>query len=129
MPGIDVIFLDTGYHFPETIGTRDAVDFVYDVNVRTVLPLLTVAEQDAAEGKDLWRTDPDRCCALLGLEPSPRSDRYAEWAAIVHPDDLVATRALMRAAATGRGQRRRRRSGGGGRRRSGAWKAHRNARP
>src|SRR5688572_14036050 len=31
-PGIDVVFLDTGYHFPETIGTRDAVAQVYDVN-------------------------------------------------------------------------------------------------
>ena len=80
-PGIDVVFLDTGYHFPETIGTRDAVDFVYDVNVRTVLPLLTVAEQDAAEGPELWRRDPDRCCALRKVEPLGRAlepyDAYA----------------------------------------------------
>lgn len=81
LPGIDVLFLDTGYHFPETIGTRDAVDFVYDVNVRTVLPLLTVAEQDAVEGPELWRRDPDRCCALRKVEPLARSledyDAYA----------------------------------------------------
>ena len=32
-PGIDVIFLDTGYHFAETIGTRDAVAAVYPVNL------------------------------------------------------------------------------------------------
>ena len=80
-PGVDVVFLDTGYHFPETIGTRDAVDFVYDVNVRTVLPLLTVAEQDAAEGPELWRRDPDRCCALRKVEPLSRAlepyDAYA----------------------------------------------------
>jgi 3'-phosphoadenosine 5'-phosphosulfate sulfotransferase (PAPS reductase)/FAD synthetase len=31
-PGIDVVFLDTGYHFPETIGTRDAVDATMQVN-------------------------------------------------------------------------------------------------
>ena len=31
-PGVDVLFLDTGYHFAETIGTRDAVEAVYDVN-------------------------------------------------------------------------------------------------
>ncbi|WP_407343667.1 EAL domain-containing protein [Pengzhenrongella phosphoraccumulans] len=43
----------------------------------------------------------DRCCALLGLEPSPRSDRFAEWAAIVHPDDLAAMRHLMRPGAMG----------------------------
>ena len=32
-PGIDVIFLDTGYHFAETIGTRDAVAAVHNVNL------------------------------------------------------------------------------------------------
>jgi phosphoadenosine phosphosulfate reductase len=80
-PGIDVIFLDTGYHFAETIGTRDAVDQVYDVNVRTMLPLLSVNEQDAQHGKDLWRTDPDRCCAMRKVEPLNRAlgdyDAYA----------------------------------------------------
>ena len=35
-PGVDVLFLDTGYHFAETIGTRDAVEAVYDVNVVNV---------------------------------------------------------------------------------------------
>src|SRR6266581_2811676 len=30
-PGIDVVFLDTGYHFAETIGTRDAVEAVYPI--------------------------------------------------------------------------------------------------
>ncbi len=38
MPGVDVVFLDTGYHFPETIGTRDAVEAVMDVNVITLTP-------------------------------------------------------------------------------------------
>ena len=42
--GLDVIFLDTGYHFPETIGTRDAVSAVYPVNVVNVTPSRTVAE-------------------------------------------------------------------------------------
>jgi phosphoadenosine phosphosulfate reductase len=80
-PGVDVLFLDTGYHFPETIGTRDAVDLVYDVNVRTLLPLLTVNEQDAQHGKDLFSTDPDRCCAMRKVEPLNRAladyDAYA----------------------------------------------------
>src|ERR1700735_3846957 len=44
-PGIDVIFLDTGYHFAETIGTRDAVAVTYPVNVVNVTPERTVAGQ------------------------------------------------------------------------------------
>ena len=37
-PGVPVIFLDTGYHFVETIGTRDAVESVYDIRVLNVTP-------------------------------------------------------------------------------------------
>ena len=37
-PGVDVLFLDTGYHFAETIGTRDAVESVYGVNIVNVTP-------------------------------------------------------------------------------------------
>src|ERR687894_697039 len=68
-PGIDVVFLDTGYHFVETIGTRDAVELVHNVNVINVTPEQTVAEQDATWGKDLFARDPDRCCALRKVAP------------------------------------------------------------
>ena len=43
-PGVDVLFLDTGYHFAETIGTRDAIEAVYGVNVVNVTPEHSVAE-------------------------------------------------------------------------------------
>ncbi|HEX9623406.1 MAG TPA: phosphoadenosine phosphosulfate reductase family protein, partial [Streptosporangiaceae bacterium] len=52
-PGIDVVFLDTGYHFAETIGTRDAVEVVYPINLVNVTPSRTVAEQDAELGPRL----------------------------------------------------------------------------
>ncbi len=80
-PGIDVIFLDTGYHFVETIGTRDAVSLVHDVNVVNVTPEQTVAEQDATWGKDLFARDPDRCCALRKVAPLGAALRpYTAWA-------------------------------------------------
>jgi phosphoadenosine phosphosulfate reductase len=80
-PGIDVIFLDTGYHFVETIGTRDAAALVHNVNVITVTPEQTVAEQDATEGKDLFAREPDRCCALRKVAPLGAALRpYAAWA-------------------------------------------------
>ncbi|MBM7800710.1 phosphoadenosine phosphosulfate reductase [Microlunatus panaciterrae] len=80
-PGIDVVFLDTGYHFVETIGTRDAVQSVYDVNVINVTPELTVAEQDAQYGEDLFARDPDRCCGMRKVAPLGRAlEPYAAWA-------------------------------------------------
>ena len=68
-PGVDVVFLDTGYHFAETIGTRDAVAATLPVNLLTITPRQTVAEQDAAHGKDLWRRNPDLCCAMRKVAP------------------------------------------------------------
>jgi phosphoadenosine phosphosulfate reductase len=68
-PDIDVVFLDTGYHFVETVGMRDAVATTYPVRVLNVAPAQTVAEQDAAHGPRLYEQDPDRCCYLRKVAP------------------------------------------------------------
>jgi phosphoadenosine phosphosulfate reductase len=88
---MDVIFLDTGYHFVETIGTRDAVSQVYDVNVVNVTPELSVAEQDATYGKDLFASDPDLCCKMRKVEPLGKAlAPYAAWATGVRRADSAA---------------------------------------
>jgi len=80
-PGVDVVFLDTGYHFVETIGTRDAVQATLPVNLLTITPVQTIEEQDATYGKDLYKTDPDLCCKLRKVEPLATSlDGYDAWA-------------------------------------------------
>ena len=68
-PGVDVLFLDTGYHFAETRGTRDEVAATMPVRVVDVLPLRTVAEQDAELGPRLHERDPAACCRLRKVEP------------------------------------------------------------
>ena len=79
-PGVDVLFLDTGYHFVETIGTRDAVEAVYDVNVVNVRPEHTVAEQDALFGKNLFARQPNECCRMRKVEPLSKALRgYSAW--------------------------------------------------
>jgi phosphoadenosine phosphosulfate reductase len=80
-PGIDVVFLDTGYHFAETIGTRDAVAATMPVNLLTITPVQSVAEQDAEYGPDLYKRDPDLCCALRKVAPLKESlANYDAWA-------------------------------------------------
>ncbi|MCV7215494.1 phosphoadenylyl-sulfate reductase [Mycobacterium crocinum] len=79
-PGVDVLFLDTGYHFAETIGTRDAVEAVYDVHVVNVTPERTVAEQDQLLGKDLFASNPTECCRVRKVEPLSKALRgYTAW--------------------------------------------------
>lgn len=68
-PGVTVFFLDTGYHFPETLATRDAVATRYPVRVVTLRPTLSVAEQDARYGPRLYARDPDACCRMRKVEP------------------------------------------------------------
>jgi phosphoadenosine phosphosulfate reductase len=80
-PGIDVLFLDTGYHFAETIGTRDAVAATLPVNLISIEPVQSVAEQDASYGKDLFARDPDLCCALRKVAPlDDAMQGYDAWA-------------------------------------------------
>ncbi|GAA4613731.1 phosphoadenylyl-sulfate reductase [Saccharopolyspora hordei] len=79
-PGVDVLFLETGYHFAETLGTRDAVAQVYDVTIVNARAEQSVAEQDAAEGPRLYERDPNRCCFLRKVVPLRRTlARYEAW--------------------------------------------------
>ncbi|APE33764.1 phosphoadenosine phosphosulfate reductase [Nocardia mangyaensis] len=79
-PGVDVLFLDTGYHFAETMGTRDAVEAVYGVNVVNVRPEHSVTEQDELLGKDLFATDAAECCRLRKVVPLKKSlSGYNAW--------------------------------------------------
>ena len=78
--GIDVFFVDTGYHFAETIGMRDAVEHMYPVNLITVEPDRTVAEQDAVEGPRLYERNPNLCCTLRKVVPLSRMlAPYSAW--------------------------------------------------
>ncbi|MEU0207040.1 phosphoadenylyl-sulfate reductase [Streptomyces canus] len=88
LKGVDVVFLDTGYHFEETIGTRDAVEAVMDVNVITLSPTRTVAEQDAEFGPKLHDRDPDLCCKMRKVEPLERGlTDYLAWATGLRRDE------------------------------------------
>lgn len=80
-PGVDVVFLDTGYHFAETVGTADAVGATMDVTLIPITPAQTVAEQDAHYGPELHRRDPDLCCELRKVIPLQQTlAHYDAWA-------------------------------------------------
>jgi len=70
---IRVVELDTGLLFPETYETRERLVAKYDLELERIDPRETVEEQAESEGPDLWRRDPDRCCALRKVEPLERA--------------------------------------------------------
>jgi len=72
MPDVPVLFLDTGYHFPQTYEYRDRMTRQWSLNLVNVLPAQTVAEQESALGI-LYRSEPTRCCQLRKVEPLMRA--------------------------------------------------------
>lgn len=68
LPDIPVLFLETGYHFTETVQFRDQLARDWRLNLVNVLPKKTVPEQESALGI-LYRDDPTRCCQLRKVEP------------------------------------------------------------
>jgi phosphoadenosine phosphosulfate reductase len=79
LPRIPVLFLETGYHFPETLVYRDRMAAEWDLNLINVLPQHTVAEQESEFGI-LYQSAPDRCCGLRKVEPLFRSlAPYDTW--------------------------------------------------
>ncbi len=68
-PGIPVVFVDTGYHFPETMDTLERVRRRTGLTVVTVSSPLSVEEQNERFGPDLWNRDPDLCCSLRKVQP------------------------------------------------------------
>jgi phosphoadenosine phosphosulfate reductase len=87
-PGVDVLFLDTGYHFAETLGTRDAVAATLPVNLVTLSPTISVRQQDERYGPDLWSRNPDLCCSLRKVEPlNDALVAYDAWATGLRRDE------------------------------------------
>lgn len=71
-PAIEVVFIDTGYHFPETLETVELVRRRYGLNLR----MMTVPHHD----EELWRVDPENCCSAVKVGQLDRAlEGKAAW--------------------------------------------------
>ena len=97
-PRIPVLFIDTGYHFAETLAYRDSITRLLGLNLVNVKPALTVEAQENQFGI-LYDTAPDRCCAIRKVEPLFAAlEEYDIWFAGLRRDQS-ATRANLRVRA------------------------------
>ncbi|MGO4956126.1 phosphoadenylyl-sulfate reductase [Luteococcus sp. Sow4_B9] len=88
IPGVDVLFLETGYHFQETLATRDELARRWPVTIREVLPQITVEEQDLKFGAALHDRDPGHCCGIRKVEPLGRAlAGYEAWVTGIRRED------------------------------------------
>jgi len=96
-PDIPVLFLDTGYHFPETYEYRDRMSSLFNLNLVNLRPKITVAEQEGQFGI-LYQSAPDRCCGIRKVEPLFAGlDPYDIWFTGLRRDQSP-TRANLREA-------------------------------
>lgn len=87
-PGVDVLFLETGYHFDETLQTRDDLAAAIPITIVEARAKQTVAEQDAEHGAKLHDRDPALCCQLRKVEPlDDQLAGYEAWVTGVRRED------------------------------------------
>jgi phosphoadenosine phosphosulfate reductase len=96
-PEIEVVFLDTQYHFPETLEYVETVRRRYDLNLRVMEPLV--------EPDDLWKIDTTECCAVRKVEPLARALAGADaWMTGLRRDEAATrTKAPIVGLDVGRG--------------------------
>ncbi|MFN8459526.1 MAG: phosphoadenylyl-sulfate reductase [Anaerolineae bacterium] len=72
-PDMPVIFLDTEFHFPETLHFRDELQERFSLNIMTVRPVIGRNELATRYGVSLPEHDPDLCCYMHKVEPMQRA--------------------------------------------------------
>jgi len=79
-PELPIIFVDTGYHFPETLAYRDQLVDLLHINVVTVSADPDKRMDFDADGNPLHRTNPNLCCALHKTAPMAKAlENYDGW--------------------------------------------------
>jgi phosphoadenosine phosphosulfate reductase len=71
-PEVPVVFVNTGFHFPETLAYRDEIRQRFGIKLVELDPIMPRAEFAERHGLDLYARDPDRCCHINKVEPLKR---------------------------------------------------------
>lgn len=86
-PGARVFFVDTGFHFDETLAMVERAHAAMNVTIEVLTPRISVEEQALVHGDQLYIIDPDRCCALRKVEPTQRMlDGLDAWVTALRRD-------------------------------------------
>lgn len=87
LPDIPVLFIDTGFHFPETYAFRNELEKAWGLNVHNLTSETTKVQQMDNEGKFLYSSDPEYCCHLNKVVPLNKEvEKYDVWIAGLRRD-------------------------------------------
>lgn len=89
IPDLPILFIDTGFHFPETLAYRDHLIELFGLNVRIIRPKVGNQRFKKIYG-DLYRSDPDLCCYLNKVEPLRETiEGLKAWISGVRRDQTI----------------------------------------
>ncbi len=89
---MSVLFIDTGFHFPETLAFRDRITEELGLNVKTVRSQIEHSAFLHRYG-DLYRGDPDLCCHINKVEPLKRAlEGFTAWLTGIRRDQTESRR-------------------------------------
>lgn len=93
VPEMPIFTIDTGYLFEETLTLKAQVEERYGIEIESVEPELSVADQDRRHGKDLFGRDADHCCYMRKVEPLHRKlGELDGWVASLRRDQGASRR-------------------------------------
>ena len=77
-PTQKVHFINTGYHFKETIDYKDQLTKLFGLNLIEIHPEMN--DHNFTRDKELWKIHPNKCCYLNKVRPVEKIDKkYRVW--------------------------------------------------
>lgn len=98
---VDILFLDTGFHFPETLAYLKTIENFIEMPIQRLKSTMSKISQMDREGRFFYVTEPDYCCYLNKVAPlEPITAEYDIWISGVRRDQ-TATRSNFQLEAAG----------------------------
>lgn len=74
-----VFFIDTGYHFQDTLDYKKKLTELYGLNVESIRAIKE--EHEFTDRNETWKSNPDLCCSINKVKPLDTiKQKYKVWA-------------------------------------------------
>jgi len=90
MPDMKIYFIDTGFHFKETLDFCKEITEKWNLNLEVLKPEITVKQLKKKMGKEPYKVNPDLCCHYLKVEPLLRVlHKHSAWLSGIRRDQSI----------------------------------------
>jgi|GEM_PF-915545 len=104
IPDMPVYFIDTGWHFPETLEFCERLQSEWDLNLKTVTPAMPKDRLLEEVGPKPYNSNPDLCCHHCKVEPLLRFIHTSTaWLSGIRRDQIKTRAGLEIVEIDGRG--------------------------